>query len=182
MTDSASLVMALGWLAVCLNIAGYFISNTKMMLRALALSEILWLLFHIFMNFWGAVITSTLTVVRNLLGSEAPLRVLRPSLLALLLLSAFTLWWHAAAWYTYLPILGLSFETIALWHRDNPLALRAGIALNECTWIVFGLAVSSWPNLACAVFGVTVLIYKIHNEHKKIKSRDLSLNTQSTLQ
>lgn len=177
MSNSASLVMALGWLAVCLNIAGYFISNTKMMLRALALSEILWLLFHIFMNFWGAVITSTLTVVRNLLGSEAPLR-----LLILLLLGALTLWWHAAAWYTYLPILGLSFETIALWHRDNPIALRAGIALNECTWIVFGLAVSSWPNLACAVFGVSILAYKIHSEHKKIKSRDLSLHTQSTLQ
>lgn len=66
--------MSLGWLAVGLNIAGYFLSNTKMMLRALALSEILWLIFHLLMNFWGAIITSTLTVVRNLLGVFTPKR------------------------------------------------------------------------------------------------------------
>jgi hypothetical protein len=156
------MILALGWLAALVNIAAYFIHSPRKALLALAGSELLWLVFHILMAWPSAITVSGLTILRNLLGSLAPDRLMRPFIVGILLGVSALLYRESYAWYHYMPILAASVETLSVWWRAKPHLFRAGLIASELSWIVFALQVASLPNLVCALAGIIVLLYTAH--------------------
>lgn len=147
-----------GWVAVAANTGAYFATDPRRALRLLGASELIWLLFHALMGWPAAVVVSAMTILRNLLGGFAPDRVMRPMVLAILLLVAGVLWWNATAWHHYLPLAAAAVETGGVVWRDRPSRFRAGLIGSEALWAGFAVVERSGPNLVCAIIAIGALL------------------------
>ena len=168
------LIQLIGFIGLLFLVLSFQQNNRNKILILILIGQIIFLIHFIFLEAWTAVAMNSVGAIRTLVFQyKGRKNWAGKSFWPITFIMGFIVFGFLAweSWYSILPIIAMSIETVGLWMR-NPKTIRFINLFPHPPWFTYNLIVGSWPGIVTEILIFTSILIGIWRfDMRKSKSR-----------